>query len=60
MCARAANEFAVASKYEEMTKKAIDLERLHTKLIEAEEAGLIERRMINRDDEPYISWTPNF
>ena len=55
-----ASEFAVASKYEEMTEKEIDIVRLHTKLTEAEEAGLIERRMINRDDEPYISWKPNF
>ena len=55
-----ANESNIASKYKEISGEDIDIKRLHKKLVEAEEAGLIERRITNRNDEPYISWKPNF
>jgi len=55
-----ANESNIASKYKEISGKYIDIERLHKKLVEAEEAGLIERRITNKNDEPYISWKPNY
>jgi hypothetical protein len=29
------------------------------KIIEAEEAGLIERKIININDEPYLTWKSN-
>jgi hypothetical protein len=54
------NESKIVSKYREISKRDIDLVKLHRKLVEAEEAGLIERKIININDEPFITWKLNF
>jgi exosortase len=54
-----ATESKIASKYREISGREIDIERIHMKIIEAEEAGLIERKIININDEPYLTWKSN-
>ena len=49
-------ESKIALKYREISGRNIDIEKLHKKLIEAEEANIIERKIININDEPYITW----
>ena len=55
-----ATETKIASKYREITGKDIDPERLQNKLIEAEEANIINRKIININDEPYMTWKLTF
>jgi len=55
-----ANETNILSKYNEISGEDIDIETLHRKLVEAAEAGLLKRSIINIDDTPYISWKPNY
>jgi|GEM_PF-4348027 len=43
---------AVTSRYGEFSGKDIEIDRLHVKLVEAEEAGLIEKRITSKNDEP--------
>jgi len=47
---------AIAASYEKKTGKPIELGQLHQKLQEAEQAGLVERAIISREDEPYLIW----
>jgi DNA-binding HxlR family transcriptional regulator len=49
----------IASKYKDNTGKEINQEMLHLKLIKAEEKGIVERKIININDEPYITWKLN-
>jgi exosortase len=49
----------IASKYKDNTGKDINQEMLHLKLIKAEERGIVERKIININDEPYITWKLN-
>ena len=46
----------VASKYEKLTGKTIDLELLIAKLNEAEKVGLIKRDIASQEDEPILTW----
>ena len=55
-----ATETKIASKYKEITGKDIDPERLYNKLKEAEEAKIIIRKIININDEPYMTWKLTF
>ena len=55
-----AKEVKIASKYREISAKHIKIEELRKKLVEAKEVGLIEREIININDEPYITWKLNF
>lgn len=55
-----ANESNIISKYREISGKEIEMERLHKKLAEALEAGLIERGVISINDEPHVSWRPYY
>jgi len=55
-----ATETKIASKYKEITGKDIDPERLYNKLKEAEEANIIKRKIININDEPYMTWKLTF
>ena len=54
------NEYNIASKYKDITGNDIDLERINMKLTEAEKAGIVEREIININDEPYIIWKIKF
>ena len=47
---------AIASHYQNLTGKTIDLELLIAKLNEAEKAGLIKRDITNQEDEPILTW----
>jgi len=47
---------AIASHYQKLTEKPIELEPLIEKLNEAEEAGLIERDITSKEDEPILAW----
>jgi len=55
-----ATETKIIIKYREITGKDIEPERLQNKLMEAEEANIINRKIININDEPYISWKLTF
>jgi len=55
-----ANDSNIVSKYNEISGKDIKIERLHKKLVEAEEAGLVESKIIHINDEPYLTWKTNF
>lgn len=55
-----ANESNIASKYKEISGEDIDIKRLHKILVEAEEAGILERRITNKNDEPYMYWKPYY
>jgi len=46
----------VASSYRKLAGKPIDLNVLLEKLDEAYKAGLIEREIANREDEPILTW----
>lgn len=54
------NESWTTSKLSETSGKDIDTEKLHKKLVEAEKAGIIERKIININDKPYLRWKLNF
>jgi len=49
----------IASKINEKTGKNIDLEILQMKLIKAEEKGIVQRKILNINDNPYITWKLN-
>ena len=55
-----ATETKIASKYKEITGKNINPDILYNKLIEAEESNIIKRKIININDEPYLTWKSNF
>lgn len=55
-----ATEIKIASKYNEITGKNIETERLHNKILEAEELNIIKRKILNINDEPYMAWRVNF
>jgi len=55
-----ATETKIATKYREITGKGIDPERLHNKLMEAEESNIINKKIININDEPYMTWKTRF
>jgi exosortase len=46
----------IASHYEKLTGKTIELESLIEKLNEAEKAGLIKRDITSQRDEPILTW----
>ena len=54
-----ATEIKIASKYKEITGKNINPEILYNKLIEAEESNIIKKKIININDEPYLTWKSN-
>jgi len=54
-----ATETKIASKYKEITGKNINPEILYNKLIEAEESNIIKKKIININDEPYLTWKSN-
>ena len=47
---------AIASSYRELTQKPIRLDQLFKTLKEAEDAGLVKREIISRNDEPTLVW----
>ena len=47
---------AIASSYQKLAKKPIQLSLLIEKLIAAEEAGLVKTHVISQDDEPVLIW----
>lgn len=51
-----ATGIAVASSYHKLAGKTIDLNLLLEKLDEAHQAGLIEKEIANREDEPLVTW----
>ncbi|MFX0133287.1 MAG: exosortase/archaeosortase family protein, partial [Candidatus Hodarchaeota archaeon] len=51
-----ATETKISSMYKEITGEKIDLEILRNKLTVAEEINIINRKIININDEPYITW----
>jgi len=54
------NQSQIAQKYRELSGEDIEPETLHEKLEQAETAGLVERKITNIYDEPYIHWKPIF
>ena len=46
----------IASNYQKLTGKTIDLELLIAKLNEAEKVGLIKRDITSQEDEPILTW----
>lgn len=46
----------IASHYQKLTGKTIDLELLIAKLNEAEKVGLIKRDITSQEDEPILTW----
>jgi len=46
----------IAKAYEKIAKEKITAENLLQKLTEAEKAGLVEKEVINKNDEPLLSW----
>jgi exosortase len=54
-----ASETKIKSKYDEITKKDINLNTINDKLVLAEKSGIIRRKMISINDEPYIIWKSN-
>ena len=46
----------IASHYQKLTGKTIDLELLLEKLNEAEKVGLIKRDITSQEDEPILTW----
>jgi len=50
----------IAKKYKEISGKDLELERLRIKLKVAENIKIIKKKIINVNDEPYISWETNF
>jgi len=50
----------IASKFRELSGRDIDIETLDIKLSQVEEAGLIQRNIINVNDDPYIIWEIKF
>jgi hypothetical protein len=55
-----ATESEITLKYKEFTGKDIDPEMLQKKLIEAEEAGIIRKKITKINDNPYVTWDINF
>jgi len=53
-------EYKIASKYKELSGNEIDMEELKKKLNEAEEFGLIQRKLISINNKPYITWKLTF
>ncbi len=47
---------AIASSYRKLTGKPIELNMLLQKLDQARQAGLIEKEIANREDEPILTW----
>lgn len=47
---------AIASHYEKLTGKTIELKQLIQKLKQAQELGLIKREITSREDQPIITW----
>ena len=50
----------IASKFKELSGRDIDIETLDIKLSQAEAAGLIQRKIININDEPHTIWKNKF
>ena len=46
-------------KYQDITKRKIDLLTLHKKLLDAESMGLIQRKIRSVCNEPYVYWNTN-
>ena len=46
----------IASQYQKIVGKQIEPNTLYQKLLKAEELGLMERKIVNRDDEPILTW----
>jgi len=46
----------IATNYQKKSGQPIEPNLLHQKLEEAERAGLVERTIISREDEPYLIW----
>ena len=55
-----ATETKIAQKYLDTTGKDIDNKKLCEKLDEAEKAKIIRRKIINLNDEPYLTWKSYF
>jgi exosortase len=55
-----ATESKITLKYKELTGKNIDPEILQNKLVDAEQLNIITRKIININDEPYLTWKLNF
>jgi hypothetical protein len=54
-----ASEIKIKLKYNEITGKDININTLKNKYDMAEKSGLIKRKIININDEPYITWKSN-
>jgi len=50
----------IASNYKKLTGRTIEAEKLIEKLKEAEKAGLIERKIKNKNDKPVLTWKTVF
>lgn len=55
-----ANGYNISEKYKEVNVEEIDLEAVSTIFFQALESGLVETKIINRNDEPYVTWRANF
>ncbi len=47
---------SIASSYQKLSQKPIEFDALVQKLKEAEEAGLIQRKITSQDDNPVLTW----
>lgn len=47
---------SIASSYQKLSQKPIEFDALVQKLKEAEEAGLLQRRITSHDDNPVLTW----
>jgi hypothetical protein len=57
---KSASASMITSKYKELYDNEIDIEKLEQKLSEAEEAGLIQRKLTKINDNPYLGWETTF
>jgi hypothetical protein len=55
-----ASEKRIISKFKELTGKNIEKDKLNKKILEAEELNIIKRKIVNIDDEPYLTWITQF
>ena len=55
-----ATHIMIASKFKELSGRDIDIWTFDIKLSQAEAAGLIQRKLININDEPYTIWKNKF
>ena len=51
-----ASESKIALKFKEITGKNIDQQRLRSKLHDIEQVEIIKKKIINLNDEPYLTW----